>query len=200
MVDHDDDNIDTDTAGTDHGHPPPPADPVLIALQLCALANNKTVATAIKKLRRLDRQFADTQAKAAALAALAEQRNAALVQREAALDAREAAITEREDVFAASLNEARDNLRVYYNNIAEADRHIRFRVMSHAGLLGGFNPQLQDLPTWEQLRRLVVGLPEDLPAAPPTEVIRQENAREDWTGNVFVPGSTLTRSISKAAQ
>ena len=40
----------------------PAADPVLIALELCKLANNKTVAAAIKKLRRLDRQYADIQA------------------------------------------------------------------------------------------------------------------------------------------
>jgi hypothetical protein len=46
MVDHDDDSDEHD--GSDHGHSAPAADPVLIALQLCALANNKTVAAAIK--------------------------------------------------------------------------------------------------------------------------------------------------------
>jgi hypothetical protein len=56
MSDYDDD---TDTDGSDRGHSPPAVDPVLVALQLCALANNKTVASAIKKLRRLDRQYAD---------------------------------------------------------------------------------------------------------------------------------------------
>jgi len=38
-------------------------------------------------------------------------------------------------------------------------------------------------------------LPDDLPAAPPAEV--SENVSEDWTGNVFTPGSTLTRSINQ---
>jgi hypothetical protein len=62
--------------------------------------------------------------------------------------------------------------------------------------LAGWNPTLQDLPTWDQLRRQIVDLPADLPAAPPVEVV-SENMREDWSGNVFVPGSSLTRSIAK---
>jgi hypothetical protein len=193
MVDHDDDSDEHD--GSDHGHSAPAADPVLIALQLCALANNKTVAAAIKKLRRLDRQFADTQAKVAALAAQAQQINAELDARAAALDERDRALTQREDEFSASCQEARDELCNHYRHVEEEDKRLRYRVMAHANLLSNYNPTLQDLPTWEQLRMLVVGLPDDLPA-PRTEVISQE-VREDWSGNVFVPGSTLTRSINQ---
>jgi hypothetical protein len=39
----------------DHG-PAPAADPVLIALQLCAIANNKTVATQLRRRARLIRE------------------------------------------------------------------------------------------------------------------------------------------------
>jgi hypothetical protein len=183
------------TDATNHSTMP---DPFTVALALCQVAANaKTIEPALKRLRKLGRDIAKAEQKLAAVTAQVEQKQTALAERQAALAAREAAITDREDKLASELAEARDSLRVYYDNIAEADRHVRYRVMSYADLLGGFNPTLQDLPTWPQIRRLVAGLPEDLPAAP--EVIRQENAREDWTGNVFVPGSTLTRSINKAA-
>jgi hypothetical protein len=180
MVDHDDGSDEHD--GSDHGHSAPAADPVLIALQLCALANNKTVAAAIKKLRKLDRQYADTQAKVAALAAHAEQRNAALVQREAAIDDRERALDARATEFEASLHEARDHLRGFYDSVAEADRHIRYRILSHADLLGGYNAQLQDLPSWSQLRRLVVGLPDD---PPPLERDVASQVRIDALSDTF---------------
>jgi hypothetical protein len=143
---------------------PAPADRFGDALALCRIANNKTIATALKKLRRVNRQIADAEAKVIAVSDQAEQMQAALAEREAAIDARERAITEREDGLAASLQEARDHLRAYYDSIAEADRHIRYRVLSHAGLLRGYNPELQDLPTWDQLKRLVVGLPDDPPS------------------------------------
>jgi hypothetical protein len=66
-------------------------------------------------------------------------------------------------------------------------------------MLHGFNEQLQDLPSWQQIKQMVPGLPDDLPAASPAEIISQENVREDWSGNVFVPGSTVTRTINKVA-
>ena len=68
--------------------------------------------------------------------------------------------------------------------------------MSTSGILAEWNPNLQPLPTWEQLRRMIVDLPADLPApaADRTEVM---DAREDWTGHVFVADSALTRTINK---
>ena len=195
MTDLDHADTNADTAAANHSTMP---DPFALAIGLCQIATNaKAIEPALKRLRKLGRDIAKAEQKLAAATAQTEEKQAALAERLAEIDARERAITDREDTFAASLAEARDNLRAYYDNIAEADRHVRYRVMSYADLLGGFNPTLQDLPTWPQIRQLVADLPEDLPAA--TEVIRQENAREDWTGNVFVPGSTLTRSISKAA-
>jgi len=101
-MDYEDDDEDDGDQGNGYA---PAADPVLIALQLCQLANNKTIATAIKKLRRLDRQFAEAQAKladverqAAELVAKAE-RDVAAIRDEAQrrLDAAETA----EQEFAA---------------------------------------------------------------------------------------------------
>jgi hypothetical protein len=194
----DDDTDDTDEHdGSDHGHSAS-ADPVLIALQLCALANNKTVATAIKKLCRLDRQFADTQAKIAALTTEAERMEAKLAQRAAELAEREHALDMRETGFESSLADARDELREHHARLDETHRQLIHRIMSCSGILAEWNPNLQPLPTWEQLRRMIVDLPADLPApaADRTEVM---DVKEDWTGHVFVPGSTLTRSINKAA-
>ena len=133
------------------------------ALALCRIANNKTIATALKRLRRVNRQIADAKAKVIAVSDQAEQMQAVLAQREAVCEARATALDEREAAFEVSLREARDHLRAYYDSIAEADRHVRYRVLSHAGLLSGYNPELQDLPTWDQLKRLIVGLPDDPP-------------------------------------
>ena len=191
MVDHVDDTDEHD--GSDHGHSPLAADPVLVALQLCAVANNKTVATAIKKLRRLDRQYADIQAKIAALTTEAERTEAKLAQRAAELAAREAEIERRETEFAASCQEAHAALRASHDNLSEVDRRLRYRIMASADLLHAFNPQLQTLPDWQQIRQLVPGLPPDLPATPAAEVV-SENVREGWSGDIFSP-STLTRSI-----
>jgi hypothetical protein len=195
MVDHDDDTDEHD--GSDRGHSPPSADPVLVALQLCTLANNKTVATAIRKLAKLDRQFANTQAQVSALAAYAEQINAKLDARAAALDERDRALTQREDELAASCQEAHATLRASHDHFSEVDRRLRYRILSSADLLHGFNEKLQMLPNWQQIKQMIPGLPADLPATPPAEVV-SENVREDWSGNIFSP-STLTRSINKVA-
>jgi hypothetical protein len=157
-IDQQDDDEQIDSLPT-----PAPPDRFGDALALCRIANNKTVATALKKLRRVNRQIADAEAKVIAVSDQAEQMQAALAEREAQAAEREAEIERRESSFEVSLAEARDHLRAYYDSIAEADRHIRYRIMSHADLLGGYNPQLQDLPTWDQLKRLVVGLPDDPP-------------------------------------
>jgi hypothetical protein len=122
---------------------------------------------------------------------------AALAARETALDERERAITQREDEFEASLKEARDNLHEQHAHLVETHRQLVHRIMSCSGILGEWNWNLQSPPSWEQLRKMIANLPADLPAASPAEVI-SENAREDWSGNVFVPGSTLTRSIREA--
>src|SRR5215472_2942886 len=145
-IDQDDDEQIDDTNDDTDNYSAPAADPVLVALELCKLANNKTVAAAIKKLRRLDRQFADTQAKVAALTTEAERMEAALAARAAELAAREAEIERRATEFENSLQEARDNLREYHNSITDADRRIRRRILSSADLLVGFNERLQDLP------------------------------------------------------
>jgi len=206
-IDQDDDEQIDDTNDDTDNYSAPAADPVLVALELCKLANNKTVAAAIKKLRRLDRQFADTQAKVAALTTEAERMEAALAARAAELAAREAEIERRATEFENSLQEARDNLREYHNSITDADRRIRRRILSSADLLVGFNERLQDLPDWPAIRQMVPGLPADPPelehdvAAPPridfSDTFSDPNA--DRHGVPFL--GSLTRSTShKASQ
>ena len=86
----------------------------------------------------------------------------------------------------------------YYNSVAEVDRTCRYRIMASADLLSGYNPALQDLPSWDVLKRLVVGLPAD-PPAPAPEVVTQE-VTTDWTGHHnFISGSTLTRTVRGTA-
>jgi hypothetical protein len=201
----DDDTIDDSDEhdGSDHGYSASAADPVLIALELCRIASSpKTIATALKRLRKLDRQFADIQAKCAALEARAEQTAAALAERETAIAAREVALDAREAEFAASIEEARDHLRSYYDSIAAADRITRYRILNSASLLSNFNPQLQDLPDWPALRRLVVNLPPDPPplerevAAPRIDAMSDvsDDPNADRHGNVFL--GTLSRDVS----
>jgi hypothetical protein len=193
--DHDDDS---------EAHYSAAVDPFLVALRLCSIATNaKSVAPALKRLRKLGRDIERAERQLAAVEAQAEQKQAALAQREAAIDARECAITQRETEFENSLQEACDNLHGYYNSLAETDRHIRYRIIGCAGLLGGYNPQLQDLPTWDQLKRLVVGLPDDPPPIG-REVVSQpridvfsdtsDDPNADRHGNVFL--GTLSRDVS----
>jgi hypothetical protein len=152
-----------DHEGDDDGYAPA-ADPVLIAFTLIDLALNPKAAKAgLKQLVKLDKSIAAAEQKLAALTAQAEQTQAALAARAAELDQRERAITERENEFTASIEEARAHLRGYYDSVAEADRHLRYRVLNHADLLHGYNSQLQQLPDWPAIRRLVVGLPPDPP-------------------------------------
>ena len=199
-MDQVDDNTDTAEHDDDHNHDAPIADPVLIALELCRIASSpKTIAAAVKKLRRLDAQYADTQAKVAALTAQAAAIDTALTTRVAELDRRQVEIERRETEFEVSVREAHAALRASHDNLGEVDRRLRYRIASSADMLHGFNEQLQDLPSWQQIKQMVPGLPDDLPAASPAEIISQENVREDWSGNVFVPGSTVTRTINKVA-
>ena len=188
----------------DMEHATPAVDPFLVALQLCSIATNaKSVAPALKRLRKLGRDIEAAERQVAALAAQAEQINAALAQREAAIDERERALDARTTEFESSLQEARDNLHGYYNSLSETDRHIRHRILNTAGLLSGYNPTLQDLPTWDQLKRLVVGLPDDPPPLE-REIVSQpridalsdtfSDPRADRHGTQFL--GTLTRDVS----
>jgi hypothetical protein len=166
------------------------------AIALAQIANNKTLEAALKKLRAIDRKFADAQTKLAAVQAQAAELEAALAARAAAADARDRALDARTVEFEASLAEAHAALRASHDNLSDADRRLRYRILTHADLLHGFNEQLQTLPDWQQIKQMIPGLPDDLPA-PPAEVI-SENVREDWTGSVFVPGSSLTRTVRGA--
>ena len=157
----DTDDID-ETDDTDVNYSMP--DPFVTALELCRIASSpKTIATALRKLRKLGHDIDAAEAKLAAVQAEAAAIVAKMESDVAVLDERERALDARATEFETSLQEARDNLHEYYNNIAEADRHIRHRILSHAGLLGGYNPQLQDLPSWQVLRTMVAGLPPDPP-------------------------------------
>jgi hypothetical protein len=194
---------DDNTDDTNHSTTMP--DPFVLAISLCEIAANaKTIEPALKRLRKLGRDIAKAEQKLAAVTARVEQTKAECAARVAAIDEREAAIARREDELASSLAEARDNLRGYYDNIAEADRHVRYRVMSHADLLGGYNPQLQDLPSWDVLKRLVVGLPDDPPPLerevhPRIDVFSDtsNDPNADRHGHVFL--GTLSRSVSHKA-
>ena len=192
-MDHDDD--------TDANSMP---DPFVLAIELCRIAANaKTIEPALKRLRRLGRDLEKAEQKLAALTAQAEQKQAALDARAAAADERDRALDARATEFESSLQEARDNLAGYYNSIAEADRHIRYRILSHADLLGGYNPALQDLPSWDVLKRLVVGLPDDPPpiesdvaSHPRIDALSDtfSDPHADRHGNTFL--GTLSRDVS----
>jgi hypothetical protein len=175
-------------------------------LQLCAIANNKTLAAAIKKLHRLDQRFADAQAKLAAVEAQAAEIETALTARAAALDERARALEDREAAFASQAGDVRDELREHHARLEQTNRSLIHRIMSTAGILGEWNWNLQSPPSWEQLRRMVADLPEDLPGPGPEPAVRIDAFSDvcsdpgaDRHGNVFL--STLTRDVShKGAQ
>ena len=199
MADDDTNTIDdTDEHdGSDHGMPPA-ADPhtlgLMIAVTWCRVANNKTLERAIKKLDKLDRRYADGQAQLAAVTAAMEQKHAELAEREAAIAVREVALEERETAFESQAGDVHDELREHHAQLEQTHRQLVHRVMSTAGITGNWNFNLQDPPTWQQLRRMIADLPDDLPATPPAAVVTRE-ATTDWTGqHSFVAGSTLTRS------
>jgi hypothetical protein len=174
------------------------ADPVLIAIEWCRIAKNKTLEAAIRKLAKLNRQYADTQTKLAAVQAEAAELEAALVARAAACAERERACDERDAAFANQAADVRDELREHHNHLEQTHRQLVHRIMSCSGILAEWNPALQPLPSWQQLRQRIADLPADLPNAPPAEVT-QETVTADWTGqHTFIAGSTLSRSINKA--
>jgi hypothetical protein len=191
--------MDHDAGAANHSMP----DPFALAISLCQIAASaKAIEPALKRLRKLGRDIAKAEQKLAAVTAQAEQTNAELAARAAAIDERDRALDARATEFASSLETARAELHQYYNSIAEADRHIRYRIMSHADLLGGYNPQLQDLPSWDVLKRLVVGLPDD---PPPLERGAAAHPRIDASDMFFDPHAdrhgnaflgTLSRDVS----
>jgi hypothetical protein len=160
--------------------------------------NAKIKPAELKKLAKLDRQAADAvavcdaaRAEAAEIVAKIERDTNALAERERAFDALKAA-------FESQAQDVRDELRAHHNRIEQAHRQLIHRVMATAGILGDWNFELQDPPTWSQLQKRIAGLPDDLPVAPPAEVVSRET-REDWVGHTFVPGSSLTRTVRGAA-
>jgi hypothetical protein len=163
---------------------------------MSALRNRKTVEARARALVRINQQIDDATTKLITLTAKAEQDEAAFAERVAALDAREAALAERDTAFESSAQTVRDELHAHHARIVAAERQLVYRIMSCAGITGEWSSDLRPLPTWQQLRQMVAGLPDDLPATPSAEVI-SENVREDWTGHTFLPN--LTRSINKAA-
>jgi hypothetical protein len=190
------DDEDDGEAGNGNGHDysAPVADPVLIALELCRIASSpKTIAAAVKKLRRLDAQYADIAAKAAAIEAQVEQKHAALAERESAIAARETALDERAAAFESQAGDVRDELREHHARLEQTHRQLVHRLMATAGILGDWHEGLQDLPSWEQLRRRIVDLPAD-PPVPAPEIVSRE-VTTDWTGHTFIAGSSLTRSV-----
>jgi hypothetical protein len=189
MADDDTDDIDD----TDYSMP----DPFVTAIELCRIASSpKTIAAALKKLRKLGLAIDAAEAKLAAVQVQAAEIATKLETDVGALDERQRAFEARAVEFETSLHEAHATLRQHHARLSDTDRRIRWRVLNSADLLAGFNEQLQDLPDWPQIKQMVPGLPDDPPTAPPTEAVFQE-VREDWTGHVFVPGSTLTRTINK---
>src|SRR5690348_2912964 len=124
-----------DDTDTSEGYAAPQMDPFLAAIALCEIAQRaKPISAALKKLRRVGRDIAAAEQKLAALSAETEQKQAALAEREAAIVARETMLDKREDEFRSSCEEARDDLRRYYDSIAEADRHVRYRILASADL------------------------------------------------------------------
>jgi hypothetical protein len=156
----DDDTDDTDNTAANHSMP----DPFVLAIGLCQIAvNAKAIEPALKRLHRLGRDIEKAEKKLAALTAQAEQTNAELAARVAALDEREAALDARKTEFESSLTDARDELREHHARLDDTHRQLVHRIVSCSGILADWNPNLQSLPTWDQLKRLVAGLPDDLP-------------------------------------
>jgi hypothetical protein len=173
-------------------------DPFTAALELCRIANNKTVATGLKKLRRVNRQIAEAEAKvmaaeakAAALVANAERDVAAI--HEAVAQRLEAAATAEEELAQHEQKIAR--LEAAWRYIGEpADVMSGFRAPEHTPL------QKARLGHGQQPGRDpdIYGLSQ--PDAAPARIdalIRHDagEERSDAQGNAFAP-STLRRDLS----
>jgi hypothetical protein len=194
-MDYVDDDTD-DHDGSGHGYPAA-ADPVLIALELCKLANNKTVAAAIKKLRRLDRQFADATAKLADV-----ERQARELVAKAESDVK--AIRDEAQRRLEAAEAAEQELETREHRIAALEAAWRMLGEPQDVLSGFRSPEFSPL----QKARMAHGQPPgrapdpfglshdaDEPAAAIDALITRDvgDERSDHLGNAFAP-STLTRS------
>jgi hypothetical protein len=159
------------------------------------VADARTVELRARALAKLNRHIREGETKLATATAAAEEIKAALAAREAAIAAREAAHEKRETVFESQAQDVRNELREHHARLEQMHRQLVHRIMSTAGILGNWNFDRQGVPSWEQLRRQIVDLPPDL-AAPAAEVM-QETVTQDWVGHTFVPGSSLTRTVSQ---
>jgi hypothetical protein len=74
---------------------------------------------------------------------------------------------------------------------------LRYHVLAAADLLHGYNPTLQELPSWQAIQQMT-GLPID-PSPEPVAEPLQQNTRTDWTGHTFLDDSTLTRTVGRDA-
>jgi hypothetical protein len=156
-----------------------------IADAICRIAlSPKAIPPARKKLDKLERKQAAIAKDNAEREAALDARDAELAQRAAALDERARALDARAVEFESSLQEARDELHNHHRHVEQEDKRLRHRVMAHADLLSGYNPQLQDLPSWDVLKRLVVGLPDD---PPPLERDVASHPRIDASDTFFDP-------------
>jgi hypothetical protein len=200
MADDIDDDVNEYDGDHGNGYTEPTADPVLIAVTWCRVANNKTLERAIKKLDRLNRQYADIQAKCAALTAHAEQTKAALDVRAAELDAQQAANIRHEDEFQSSIEDAHNALRQYHNYLEQMHRALAHRLLSLNGI--AWNEDLQSPPSWTQLQQMLPSLPDDVPpperevAVPRIDALSDtfSDPSGDRHGHAFL--GTLTRSTS----
>jgi hypothetical protein len=170
-----------------------------IADAICRIAlSPKAIPLARKKLDKLEREQAAIAKENAESEAALDAREAEIAQCAAELAARSAEIERRKTELETSLREAHEHLRQYYDNLAQEDRRIRYRILSSANLLHGYIAQLQPLPSWDTIGRMIPDLPTDLPA-PAAEVVTQE-VTSDWTGqHNFIADSTLTRTVRGAA-
>lgn len=168
-----------------------------IADAICRIAlSPKAIPSAQKKLDKLERKQAAIAKENAEREAAFDGRETELAQCTAAIAAREVALEEREASLASSLADAHNELYQHHARVDQAHRQLVHRIMSTAGILGDWNFQLQDPPSWSQLQKMVAGLPDD--PTPAAEVVSRET-REDWTGHTVIADSSLTRSISHKA-
>jgi hypothetical protein len=115
-----------------------------------------------------------------------------LEARAAALDKFAAELGLREREQNAKFDDARNELVAQHRKLVEIETAIKFRILRHAGALVGFNPELQSVPSFDTVDRMI-GVPVDTISemrAPGTEL-----AREGWSGDKFSEQSTLTRSV-----
>jgi hypothetical protein len=165
------------------------------------VTTDKAKAARLRAVAELDRRAAAAEQKFAAITGEAEQVQAALDARAAALDAGQRALEAREAAFERQTTDVRDELREAHARLDETHRQLIHRIMSTAGILGEWNPNLQPLPSWQQLRGMIADLPADLPGPAPEPAVRidafsdtSDNPNSDRHGNRFL--GELTRDVS----